>query len=517
MKRKLTIFTILLTVSLLAACTPKPPVVEPPVVPGDPVPGTPVFSRGELQVDYTVDGVQRSVVWAFDPEALKEIIVPWQGEVRFYVQDGPTLTFALKKGMETLTFAVGEREVSYPLKFVPPLEDAKIVVAPAAAPVLTSPSPWVMPVVDGERVLMAITWPYEAELIEKTVRESMGVHLDKLEWLDEGRLVVTVRGALGDTVPLGLEQLDPMPGFRLKVGQVPVPDYSLRIMPPAEVRAVNTATGRVTRWRLPYYITTAIAWTASGELIYAQRNYALASGWEMADEAVHEFSFSLRDGSVSGEVVLSAASFPRHRQWLYAVAKLEWPENAHSFSHVGASRTMDMVAVVFCGQEGNMLLIHHVESGQRTLYPLQSAALRYGSSQPVDPILWSRTGQYVFYVPGDDNGPARVMAFDRNENIELVLEEADAVLIATSDFADEVIYRVGEDYFLHNVNGRRRALTGLSGDFAVVSWLNAMSFLVTDGEQSLIYDVWSNNVTWQAEGRAIGYTLGTRTVWMFGN
>lgn len=514
MRRNALLFMTLLLFSLLVACTPKPP-VDPPDVPVDPIPGTPVLRRGELYVDYMVHGMQNRFLWLFDPETVEEILVPERGEVRFYVQDGPTLTFAVEAGMDELTFTVGDVDYTYALRFLPNLEDSKIAISPWAAPGLALPAPGKMPVIDGEMVLLTITYPYDHEVLEQQVRDSMGDHLAKLEWVDESRLILTVHGALGEIVPLGLEELDPMPGFTSTVGQVPLPAYSLQIMPQAELRAVNTSSGRVTTWQLPYYVSRATSWNSSGELICAQRFYELTAEWMMMDDPMHEFTFSLRDGSLSGEPFLSTYSFPRQRQWLYDIVKLEWPENADSFSHVGGSRARDMVASVFCSQDGNMLLIHQLDNGSRTLYPLQSAAWRGGSGKTADTILWSRNDRYLFYVPENDNGPRRVMVFDLQEEMEFVMEETDAVLIATSDFADEVMYRVGDAYYLHNVSGSRRALTGLQGDYAVVSWLSATSFLVTDGSRSLIYDTWTQSATWQTDGQAIGHNPATGTVWLF--
>ena len=511
MKRRLTLLIILLTVSLLAACTPKPPIVEPPVVPDKPV-----FSGAELYVDYMVLGSQDRFLWTFDPDAVEVITVPYEGEVRFYVKDGPMLTFDLEAGMEELVFKVGEREFRYGVQFLPHLDDVKIALAPAAAPGLAMPAPGLMPVIDGEEILLTLTWPYHKELVEEALSVSMGEHISQLVWIDETRLTFTVNGALGDEVDLGLAQLDPMPGFTSTVGDVPLPDYRMQIMPQAEIRAVNVGSGRVTAWPLPYYVTRATSSTATGELIDAQRYFEIAREWVVIDDTMHEFTFSLRDGSLSGEPVLSTPDFPRARRWMYDIIKLEWPEGADSFSHAGASRDRDMVAALFCSEVGNELLIHDVETGERTLYPLQSATWRGGSGKPADPLLWSRDGRYVFYVPDDDNNNTRLMAFDREDETEFFLLEADVVLVATSDFADEVMYRIGEEYFLHNVGGSRQSLTGLRGDLSVVHWLSATSMLLTDGERSIIYDVWTKRATWETPGTAIGYTPGTGTVWVFG-
>jgi hypothetical protein len=499
--------------TFLAACTPKPPIVDPPV---DPVPDPPVFRGAELYVDYMVLGTQNRFLWTFDPETLEVITVPHAGLVRFYVQDGPTLSFDLERGMDKLVFSVGDKDFSYSLRFLPHLEDLKITLAPLAAPGLILPVPGIMPVIDDEVVLLTLRWPYDPELVEETLLQSMGDHIDKLEWVDESSLVFTVSGALGDLFDTGLAQLDPMPGFTSAVGNVPLPDYRMQIMPQAEVRAVNTGSGRVTTWPLPYYVERAISYNPAGELICAQRYYELSPDWVAMDDNMHEFTFSLRDGSLSGAPMLSTPDFPYSRRWMYEIVKLEWPENADSFSHVGFSRQRDMVASIFCSDVGNQLLIHEMATGQRTLYPLQSAAWRGGSGKPADPLLWSRDGRYVFYVPDDDSNPTRLMAFDRDDETEFFLHEGDVTLVATSDFADEVLYHVDGSYFLHNLNGSRRALTGLKGEYSVVSWLSATSFLATDGEKSLIYDVWTNRATWEAPGTAIGYTAETRTVWVFG-
>ena len=129
MRRTLTLLMILLTVSILAGCTPKPPVVEPPDVPDKPV-----FRLAELHVDYEVLGTQNSFMWTFDADEVGVITVPFTGEVRFYVKDGDTLRFDLEPGIEELVFSVGEREFRYDVRFLPHLEDRKITMAPPAEP-----------------------------------------------------------------------------------------------------------------------------------------------------------------------------------------------------------------------------------------------------------------------------------------------------------------------------------------------------------------------------------------------
>lgn len=512
MRHKLTLLIVLMTLLLLVGCAPKPPtVVDPPGVPD-----APVFRHAELYVDYMVLGTQNRFLWSFDADAVEVITVPYEGLVRFYVQDGPMLTFELKPSIEELVFTVGEREFRYGVQFLPHLEDLKITLAPLAAPGLFLPAPGIMPVIDGERVLLTLTWPYPPELVEQALLESMGGHIVELEWIDDRSLVFVVSGALGDLFDMGLAQVDPMPGFVSTVGNVPLPAYRMQIRPQAEIRAVNTASSRVTVWQLPYYIARATSWAAAGELIHAQRYYELSPDWVVMDDNMHEFTFSLRDGSLFGEPVLSTPDFPSLRQWMYNIIKLEWPENAESFSHAGASRERDMVAAVFCSEKGNHLLIHEVATGQRALYPLQSAIRRGGSDKPAETLLWSRDGRYVFYVPEDEDNPTRLMAFDRHDETEFFLYEAEVVLVATSDFADEVMYRVGEQYFLQNLDGSLRALTGLQGELSVVHWISATSFLMTDGERSIIFDARNNRATWEATGRAIGYNRGTGTVWLFG-
>ena len=508
MKYTKTLLLMVLLLGLLGGCTPKPPAVTPPEEPPEEPPGLPLISRAEIRVG--------ALQWSFDPDAIEVITMPGRGQAHFYV-DGKLLRFDLAPGTEDLSFTVKDTDFTYEVRYLPSLVEPVLArIAPAAAPPLYLPAMGVMPVTQGESVLLTLLWPFDRDAVEAALRSGLGGHLLSLNWHREYELLLEVSGEVGDVVEMGLAELDPLPGFTLTVGKVHMPNYSLQFVSAAELRAINTLSGTETTWKLPYYVSDVVKWSGSVEEINGQRWYNLPGASEYSDDMMHEFSFSLRDGSVAEAPFLSPNDFPRLRQWLYDIVKLEWPEDAYSFSHVGISQQQDLVAAIFCGPEGNNMLIHNVRSGERQLHPLPSAADRGGSGIPATELLWSHDGKLIFYTPYDDGNPNTVCAFDLVTKQESLLLTADVDLIAVSDYAPEVLLKDEGLYYLLDIEGNLRHLPGLAGELLVVNWLSSTSFLCTDGNMSYIYDIRIDEITWTAEGKAVGYSYDSSTVWLFG-
>ena len=522
-------FALLLT-SALGGCSPKAPEITPEVelevVSGTGSESFDVVGQEEEPLDVDKWSLLRGHAslyadgnwWRFDPQEVSEIIVPGKGSVTFDVTGGGSHSFELSPGIDEISFSVDGHKFCFSVNYVSSLDGKAVLQLGLYEPrELALPFAGVLPVLSEDTILLTVNWPFGKEELESALRAGLGAHLRSWEWISPQELLIHISGEPGDKTELFAARLPIIAGYDNPYspsGQTDI-DFSLEFFSAPVIKKLNLLTGEYAYLALPFHVDQVTRWNEIDEVASMKKTYYLPAGYGESYLWRQEFSYSLRDKRVVGEVIDSSEEFPHSRQQLYATAKLEWPPSAYVFSHVGGSPSGKLSAALFCSPTGNLMLIHDHDSGVRVLHQLMSSASDHWPGG-ANEIFWSHDETHAVYRPFDDSGLQGVYILNLLTGDEHEIWPGDEEIVSVSSVDDHVLLHHPGDklYVLADFEGSARLLPQLAPPFTVVQWLSNGSFLATTGEQSFIYDTVLGATTMTMDGQAFALDVDSQILYL---